>query len=256
MAPWAATPPRPRRSNSPDRRETGPSRDPCLPQLASPSIQVSPHLQVVVEEHQVGAVARRDAAEFVIEPQERGRGARGHAQRDRQRRGPGARRVAHGARHVEIGAGERAVGRRQPCRSRDGSSADELERPSGPCRPTTSRRSPASCAPVPWPRWRCAGHASLHVVAVDDQPAPGFAGSSSAAPTGPGSRPASGGMALNRCVNPLSPLRHASADGLVIGRRVSGADDDARRDSWAIAFGTGPSRAPASRACGPRRARS
>ena len=44
-------------------------------QLLFPPIQVCLHLQAVVEQHEVGAIARRDAAELVIEPQERAPGS-------------------------------------------------------------------------------------------------------------------------------------------------------------------------------------
>ena len=69
---------------------------------------------IIVEQNQVGAVARRDTAQLVIEPQKRRGIERGHAQRVGQRNAETPDRIANGARHVEIGARKRPVRCREP----------------------------------------------------------------------------------------------------------------------------------------------
>ena len=51
--------------------------------------------------------------------------------------------------------------------------------------------------------------------------------SAKAAPTGPGLRPSSGGMALKRCVKPVAPAASAASTVFARGGGVAEADGDA-----------------------------
>src|SRR3954463_16256379 len=93
------------------------ARTRSLPLIASPFV-LSPfvlagardpgrlHLEIGVQQHEIRAIAFGNAAELGIEAQEGARMQRGHPQRVLDRDTEMLDRVAHAARHVEVGTGE------------------------------------------------------------------------------------------------------------------------------------------------------
>src|SRR5262249_43740435 len=72
------------------------------------------HAQIAVQQDEIGAIARREAAKLAFESEEGGGHAARHGKRPLQGLAEDLHRVPDGRRHVEIGAGEHALLRRQP----------------------------------------------------------------------------------------------------------------------------------------------
>src|ERR1700736_5053459 len=69
----------------------------------------APNLEVIVDQYQIRAVARRDAPKFVPQSEKLRRIFAGHASGRDDVESQGGDRVAHRTRHVERRTGERAV---------------------------------------------------------------------------------------------------------------------------------------------------
>ncbi len=166
---------------------------------------------MVVEEHEIGREARRDPAVARAKAEE-GRGrARRHVQRRLQRQPEDADGVADGGRHVEMRAGERPLLRHEPPVGQTHAPPEERER-ARISEPDGRHGVGDQHQPLPCPWRRCATRSVVaDTCSKSTMRLAKASGSSSAAPTGPGSREDSGGMALKRCVKPVSPAARAAA---------------------------------------------